>query len=194
MTTLQDDLRAAGSIEDAAARLGDALGLDGPAPLPATRRALSDAQFAKAIFALRNMAPQRDQMLAAPHSARITGQNRAGASPSSARVLAKAAGAVLKWGMEGLQHAPPWVIERRLAACNACEHQAPAPDTLIYRGARVAVGPDAKICTLCHCLTNSKAALASEHCPARDTADPAQSRWGEPWIDPSAHPTWLWQG
>lgn len=194
MTTLQDDLRAAASLEDAAARLGDALGLDGPAPLAATRRALADAQFATAVFALRNMAPQRDQMLAAPHSARITGQGRASAPPSSAQVLAKAAGAVLKWGMEGLQHAQPWVIERRLAACNSCEHQAPAPDRLIYRGAKVVVGQDAKICTLCHCLTNSKAALASEHCPARDARDPAQSRWGEPWVDPSEHPTWLWQG
>ncbi len=201
MTTLPDDIRDAPSEDVAAARLGALLGLDRSAPLPATRRALQDALFARALITARKIPAVRDQLLAAPETARIApgpGQDAPPASdpapaPSSVQLGAKAAGAVLKWGMEGLKHAEPWVIERRLAACNACEFQDDAPETLVYRGAKVVVGKDAKICTRCHCLTNTKAALSTEHCPERDPQTPDLSRWAEPWVDPETLPGWPWR-
>jgi hypothetical protein len=113
------------------------------------------------------------------------------ATPSAAKLAAQAAGTVLKWGMEGLRQSDPWVIERRLAACAACEYRAPAPDTLVYRGAKVLAGKDSEICTICHCLLNTKAAISTEHCPEKDPDDPALSRWGEPWVTPRTG--WPWR-
>lgn len=181
--TLPPEITEAATLEEAARRLGAALDLDGSAPLEATRRALDDPRYAQALIATRKLPAIRDRFLADPSSA---------PTPSGGALARKAAGSVLKWGMEGLKPAAPWVIERRLAACASCEYQAPAPDTLIYRGARVAVGKDAKICTICHCLTNTKAAISTEHCPAKDPADPTLSRWNEPWIPPEEHPEGPW--
>jgi hypothetical protein len=191
---LPENFAAAGTLDEAAARLGALIGLDGPAPLAATRRALEDPQFARALIGLRLLPEARDRLLAG--GLRVSSAPASAAPPPAPGPLgtvAKAAGAVLKWGMEGLHPAEPWVIERRLAACNSCEFQAPAPDNLVYRGAKVVVGKDARICTLCHCLTNTKAALASEHCPARDPENPELSRWGEAWTDPAGHPDGPWR-
>ncbi|WP_340108941.1 hypothetical protein [Pikeienuella sp. HZG-20] len=193
------EVAAAATIEEAAARLGALLELDGSAPLPATRRALRDPDFARALIGVRKLPAIRDRLLAgevqvsaAPTSAAPTSAN-APRPPSAAQSVVHAAGAVLKWGMEGMRPAKPWVIERRLAACNACEFQADAPDTLIYRGAKVVVGKDAKICTVCACLTNTKAAISTERCPKRDPEHPELSRWGEPWTDPAEHPDGPWR-
>ncbi|MEM6374714.1 MAG: hypothetical protein AAF672_01630 [Pseudomonadota bacterium] len=197
-------MTAQDSITVAAAQLGQALGLPGPAPEAATRRALSDPEYARALKAVRMMPALRDQMLAAPDSARIRKPGAAIAPepthaapprpaqaeprphtspPSTAKLAAQAAGAALKWGMTGLKQAQPWVIERRLSACNACEFHAPAPDTLAYRSARKVAGDDVMICTSCHCITKAKAAMASEHCPERDPHNPHLSRWQEPWAE-----------
>lgn len=186
-TTLPAEIAEAPSLEVAAERLGAALGLDGAAPLAATEHALAEPLYARALLATRKLPALRDRFLASPGETKIRD-----AEPSSAALARKAAGGILKWGMEGLKPAEPWVIERRLAACNACEFQAPAPDTLVYRGARVAVGKDAKICTLCHCLTNTKAAIPSERCPAPSPDDPGLSRWQEPWVPPEEHPEGPW--
>lgn len=178
-SVLPAEIAQAVSIEEAAERLGALLGLDGAAPLAATRRALDDPRYARALLSSRKLPRLRAQLLAA-------------AAPPAGAIAAKAAGGILKWGMQGLRHAEPWRIERRLAACARCAFQAPAPETLVYRGARVLVGKDAKICTACHCLTNTKAALATEHCPVQDPADPSLSRWGEPWLPPEKHPKGPW--
>jgi hypothetical protein len=186
---LPAEIAGAATPEAAAARLGAWLGLAGPAPAEATRRALADPRFALALAGARNLPGMRDALLAGA----LAVPPAAAAPPrGAARTAAKAAGAVLKWGMDGLRPAAPWVIERRLAACAACPNQAPAPETLVYRGARVVAGKDARICTLCGCLTNTKAAISTELCPGRDPADPARSRWGEPWTPPEEHPEGPW--
>jgi hypothetical protein len=200
MIDLPDGIHNAPSPEVAAERLGVLLGLDAPAPLAATRLALEDRLFARALLATRMLPEVRDQLLATPGTAHIAGHPDIGGtqaptsthSPSSIQLTTKAASAVLKWGMDGLRHAKPWAIERRLRACNACDFQVEAPDTLVYRGAKVVVGKNAKICTQCHCLINTKAALATEHCPEQDPTDTTQSRWGEPWLAPEHHPTGPW--
>lgn len=188
-TSILGEVASAATIEEAAARLGALLELEGPAPLAATRRALADPDFARALVGVRKLPAVRDRLLVGG----VRAGPASGTAPPAALSAIHAAGAVLKWGMEGLRPARPWVIERRLAACNACEFQAAAPDTLVYRGAKVVVGKDAKICTVCTCLTNTKAALSTERCPRRDPRDPERSRWGEPWVDPSEHPDGPWR-
>lgn len=187
LTTLPDEVTKADTVDEAAARLGSLLELPGPAPLPATRRALAEPLFARALLASRKLPALRDQLLTVAQAVRITDT-----SPAPHQLAAKAAKSVLKWGMDGLRPAEPWVIERRLAACAACAHQVPAPDTLVYRGAQVVVGKDAKICALCHCLTNTKAAISTERCPDRHPDDPSRSRWSEPWLPPEDHPQGPW--
>jgi hypothetical protein len=194
MTGLPEDIARAATPEEAAERLGRHLGLDGPAPLAATERALADPLFARALIAARKLPALRDRMLDAAADMRVSAAPDGGApAPSAAALAAKAAGSVLKWGMEGLRHPEPWVIERRLAACSACEHNAEAPDTLVYRGVKVVAGKDARICDLCHCLINTKAAIATEHCPDRHPETPSMSRWDEPWVDPETLPGWPWR-
>ena len=190
---LPAEIADAASPEEASARLGAWLGLAGPAPAAATRRALAEPRFALALAGARNLPEMRDALLNGTLAVPPAAPPRAPATPPSGpRAVAKAAGAVLKWGMEGLKPSAPWVIERRLAACAACPNQAPAPDTLVYRGAQVVVGKDARICTVCGCLTNTKAAIATELCPDRDPVDPARSRWGDPWVPPQQHPEGPW--
>lgn len=185
MFRLPREIADATDPEEGARRLGEALELTGPAPRAALARALADPRYAAALFATRKLPAARDRLLAVAGEA-------ASVPPGALKVAAKGAAALLKWGMAGFEHAKPWVIERRLAACRSCPFEADAPDTLIYRGATVAVGKDARICTACNCLTNTKAALATEHCPERDPADPALSRWGETWISPEEAPEGPW--
>lgn len=173
----------AASLEEAAQRLGTALDLDGPAPLDATQRALDDPRYAKALIAVRKLPSIRDKLLA---------DQGAAPAPSAGALAQKAAESLLKWGKEGMKPAAPWIIKRRLAACNSCDYQAPAPETLVYRGAKVAVGKDAKICTICHCLTNTKAAISTERCPVRAAENPELSRWGETWVPSEEHPKGPW--
>lgn len=187
---LPETIRDAESPAEAEARLGALLGLPGPAPAAATARARADPRFARALLGLRRLPDLRDRLLADPGNAAYDPAAPATAPrpapPAAPALAAKAAGAVLKWGMAGFEHPAPWVIERRLAACAACPHRVPAPPTLVWRGISRATGKDARICALCHCLVNTKAAIASETCPDRDPADPARSRWGEPLAGPAA--------
>lgn len=196
MVELPGAVTDATTLPEAAAALGDLLGLEKSAPLDATQRALDDRLYARALLSARNIPQLRQQLLMAPDTINIApaaGEKRPATTSSNLKLAAKAAAAALKWGAEGLKHAEPWVIERRLAACNSCEFQADAPDTLMYRGVKVAVGKDAKICTQCECLTNTKAALATEHCPEKSTENPDLSRWQEPWLDTDKLSKWPWR-
>lgn len=176
------EVRNAPNSEDAAKKLGECLGLDGAASPQLTERVLADSQFGKMLIGLRNIPEMRDRLIA--EQPRV--------KPKTVDVLKQATKGALKWGMKGLKPAEPWVIGRRLAACNACEHQVPAPDTLVYRGAKVLVGKDAKVCEICNCLTNTKAAISTERCPKRSEEDPGQSKWNEPWVDPQDHAQGPW--
>lgn len=178
-TKLRKEILEASTLEEAAALLGEDIGLRRPASLDQTRRALEDPQFARALLSTRKLPHVRDQLLAA-------------AGQSATSLASQAVDGVLKWGMEGLRPAEPWVISRRLAACKICEYHTDAPESLLFRGARVLVGKDKKICALCNCLTNTKAAISTEHCPAQDPKSPEQSRWAEPWVPLDEHPKGPW--
>jgi len=194
MIALPATVTQAATLEDAAKALGEILELGGPAPEQATQRAIDNPVYAKALLAARKMPQVRNQLLIAPETVSIAtpDEKTAPRESSNLKAASKAAKAMLKWGAEGLRHSEPWVIERRLAACKACPHQEDAPDTLVYRGAKVVVGKDAKICAKCDCLTNTKAAMATEHCPEKDPENNDLSRWQEPWIDVSEDAKWPW--
>jgi hypothetical protein len=190
---LPDDVSQAPTFALACARLGALIELPGPAAPEVTNRAIKDPNFAKALLASRKVPALRAHLLARPENANFhPDQPEPHRTPSIAKLAGKAAAATLKWGMEGLKHAKPWVIERRLAACNACEFAAAAPETLMYNGAKVVVGKDARICMACDCLINTKAAMASESCPKQDPANPELSRWGETWKEPPKGRQWPW--
>lgn len=190
--TLPEEITGAPSLEEAQEKLGQHLGLPGPAPKAATERARKDALFARALHNLRNMPDLRDRVLMEAEAMKVNDAPSEVRDPSTGKVVKKAAAALLKWGAEGLHPSEPWLIESRLAACNACDKQVPAPETLIYRGAKVVVGQDAKICATCHCLTNTKAAIPTEKCPEKDPDNPELSRWGEPWVPVEEHPEGPW--
>lgn len=179
--SLPADIREAASVEQAAERLGGLLGLDSSAPIEGTRRALAEPLFARALLAARHMPEVRDALLA----------GRLGV-PSTGQAAGRAAAAMMKWGMQGMRPAEPWVIARRLSACRSCEFLADAPDNLVYRGAAFAAKDGTKICTLCGCLANTKAAISTELCPSRDPDHPHVSRWGDPWVAPERHPKGPW--
>ncbi len=176
---LPQEILEAPTLEDAARLFGILLELDTAAPVAATQRAINDPRYARALIGTRKLPHIRNKLLSET-------------KPTTPQLIRKASESVLKWGMEGMKPATPWVIERRLAACNACDHQVPAPETLIYRGAKVAVGKDAKICEACDCLTNTKAAIETERCPVRDPDNPELSKWGEHWVSPKDHPKGPW--
>jgi len=83
ITILPDEVVQAGSVVEAAERLGALLGLEGAAPLAATRRALNDPRYIRALWSSRKLPELRAEVLAA-------------AVPSSRAVAAKAAGGILK--------------------------------------------------------------------------------------------------
>ncbi len=190
---LPEDVRQAPTFALACARLGTLIGLPGPAKPEVTNRALKDPDFAKALIASRKIPALRALLLSQPGNANFHPDHpEPDRTPSTMELTGKAIAATLKWGMEGLKHAKPWVIEKRLTACKVCEFAADAPDTLIYNGAKVVVGKQARICTLCSCLINTKAAMASESCPKQDATNPELSRWGEAWREPPKERQWPW--
>ncbi|MBG6212020.1 hypothetical protein IWQ49_006725 [Labrenzia sp. EL_126] len=192
---LPEEVRAAKTLSEAAERLGAYLELSGPAPEVATQRALKDLLYARALVTTRKIPEVRDQVLHSAESMRLREQTTDAVDSTKHNqqgVTTQAARALLKWGMAGLEHAKPWQIEKRLAACKNCSFLTSAPDDLIYRGAKVFAGKDAKICSSCRCLVNTKAALATEHCPERDPQNPGLSRWGEPYVPPEEHPKGPW--
>lgn len=187
-STLPDEITKAKDLSEVAQKLGLHLGLDSPAPLAAAKRACSDELYARALHSLRKLPQMRDLVLAAANDVKTNEPS----GPTNSELVKKAANSVLKWGMDGLKPSEPWIIEKRLAACNACDKQVPAPNTLIYKGATIAVGKDAKICATCNCLTNTKAAIPTEKCPERAMDNPNLSRWGEPWEPIEEHPEGPW--
>lgn len=183
-----EQLRNVNSLEEAANLLHRELGLERPPSKEVTKKAISNPSYARALVLSQNVPELLSQLLAQPSSISV----KASEKVSTSAVVKNAASSLLKWGMKGLKPAQPWVIARRLEACNSCEYQSEAPDALVYRGAKVFVGKNAKVCVICNCLTNTKAAISTEHCPEKSTDNPNVSRWGEPWLPKEHHPKGPW--
>lgn len=99
------------------------------------------------------------------------------AALSSPVLVVRGLSAFRKWALAGFSLADPKQQERRLAACQNCEHYTKAPKTLLYSAIN-----SGKICSLCGCSVQKKIRLTTENCPARNVTDHEKSRWGEKFV------------
>lgn len=98
---------------------------------------------------------------------------------SSANLIFQASRSLLRWAAGSFKLVDDEQYERRISACNACEHLRVPAGNLVHKLLRAA-DPASKVCGLCGCVTAKKARLPHESCPASDPSDPALTRWGEP--------------
>lgn len=173
-------------------RLGEFLGLPGPAPEEVVRRALDDPSFETDLITARGVPGFLRALFDQPATRRYAVPDAAPAAPSpagSAALIARAAGAVLRWGKAGFATAGIEDLRRREDACLACPHLSepraavqklvpagPAPTAGDRTGARTG----RKACGLCGCVVARKIRLATESCPDAHPRRAGLSRWGEP--------------
>lgn len=172
-------------LPDMCAKLGDVLGLDGPAPMPVLLRAIDDPGFAGDLITCRG-APE---FLAALFDDKRTlaYAPAAEAAPASAAALAgKAAMALARWGKAGFSTVDTDVLARREAACLACPNLG-EPQTMLQKmvptGAvsdRVGSRLGRKVCMLCGCVAGKKIRLPTEACPSQHPTRAGVTRWDEP--------------
>jgi len=112
-------------------------------------------------------------------------QQRAETTPDmpegTAIVVARAARAFARWARSGFKATHADVVERRWAACQACDHLADPPYTMLYQRLTLLTdGAESKIGGACGCLVLKKVALFTEACPRENPAIPGLTNWGEP--------------
>ena len=173
----------AANQEDAQARLGDILGLDGPAAPEVTHRALKDSDFAARLMGTRKFPEWRNRLLDDPANRLFLPAAEPAPAPDGAArevvLFTRAAAALVQWGAAGFTRADPARISRRLDACHTCPQLTNPPDRMSYNGAGLVIGRDQKSCAACGCFVKAKAVMATESCPERDPEDAALTRWGE---------------
>lgn len=176
--TILDELKSSTSWQETQARLGEFLGLDGPAPIAIVRRAMQEEQFCYYLITARNHPELLKFLLADPKNAKYDMAETA-AGYTSAQLARKAAGALASWGRAGFSRVDDEVFEQRFGACLACEHLVDPPDRIVYK-ATVGAKSDKRVCAACGCVAARKARLTSESCPVAHREMPGMTRWGEP--------------
>jgi hypothetical protein len=88
-----------------------------------------------------------------------------------------------KWARVGFTVTSEEVMQRRLAACQACPElrMPPGEQTLLYK----LIGTPAiekTVCGLCGCNVFKKVRLTTESCPSLHPTKPGYSRWDEPLV------------
>lgn len=172
-----------GTVTDLRARLGRALGLAGPAPDEVFRRAVDDPAFAADLLACRGTPGFLRALFDAPATrAYVTSATEAG----NRELVARAAGAFVRWGRAGFSTVDEEVLARREAACLSCP-QLSEPTVAVQRlvpagkeSDRLGSRTGRRVCALCGCTVSRKMRLPTESCPGRDPLNPALTRWGEP--------------
>ncbi len=171
---------------DVRSTLAKRLGVDDLVTPEVAARFLADRTFARTLLATRHVVEWRDRMLKDPLNAEFTvplfkEAERDERSPESVGALAlKAANAYIKWSESGFQTVGDAVLERRRAACLACDRLRAAPQTLAYRLADKLAGGDGRVCVECGCLFAKKISIPKETCPLASAENPRESRWGDP--------------
>jgi hypothetical protein len=122
----------------------------------------------------------------APSTGPAVSTGPAASATSNTELMAKAAGAMVRWGKAGFGKVDLEVLQRREDACLACPHLtdpraavqklAPAPEVSDLIGARTGK----KVCELCGCQVSRKMRMTTESCPGSHQADAGLTRWGEP--------------
>jgi hypothetical protein len=180
-------------------RLGEFLGLPGPAPEEVVRRALDDPSFETDLITARGVPGFLRALFDQPATrgyavldAGPTVPDPAAPSPAmpspagSAALIARAVGAVLRWGKAGFATVPIEDLRRREDACLACPHLS-EPRAAVQKlvpagpaGDRTGARTGRKVCGLCGCVVARKIRLVTESCPAEHPRRAGLSRWGEP--------------
>jgi hypothetical protein len=160
------------------AKLGELLGLTQAVPSAVLRRAMEDRRFA-AYLANTRHSPELLQVLFDAERTRAYEEPADVEHLSDFDLIGKASASFLSWIRAGAPRIDDATFERRFSACESCEFLGDTPDRLVYR-VRLRRGSDTRICTKCGCPAAAKARRPTERCPARDRANPALTRWGEP--------------
>jgi hypothetical protein len=177
-------VETAGDRSAMRAELSRLLGLDEPVPSEVLARAREDDHYAGYLLRSRGHPELLELLLNAPRNVAWRDETPApeagdGAELSSARLVAKAGAATLKWAATGFRKVDPKTLERRLAACDSCPHLRAASDRLVYR-VTLSRRSDPRVCGACGCVASRKAALPGETCPVEDSGRPGFTRWQEP--------------
>lgn len=171
-------------------RLGEALGLGRPAPMPVLLRAIEDPGFATDLITCRS-APAFLTVLFDDPRTRAYERETSVAEKSAPELAGKAAAALTRWARAGFSTVALEVLERRENACLSCPHLKD-PQSLLQK--MVPVGQVSnevgsrlgrKICGECGCVATKKMRLPTEHCPSEHPVHAGLSRWGEPMVTPA---------
>jgi hypothetical protein len=189
--------RSMGELQE---RLGEFLGLGGPAPQEVVRRALADPGFEadlitsrgapgflRALFDHPRTRAYALPAVEAPAPDPPAGEAPAGDPPATGgQLVAKAAGALLRWGRAGFATVDEATLARREDACLACPHLTD-PQATVQRlggrrtaGERVGTRTGGKVCGKCGCVVSRKIRMTTEACPDVHPALAGLTRWGEP--------------
>jgi hypothetical protein len=175
-----EELRDAATEDELAARLGGYLGLEGPLPRAALRRAVVDERFARYLVSSRGRPDHLALLLTDRRNERYAGRDAAPVrvEPSTRELVAKAGRAAARWARRGFETVDAETFEARFAACQACEHLIDPPDKVVYK-VRLSPHSDPRICGACGCVAIRKARLPDERCPVADADRPGVNRWGQ---------------
>ncbi len=176
------DLNGEETVPDLCARLGDVLGLDGPAPEAALRRACEDPAFAGDLLTCRGAPGFLQALLDAPAT---RAYERERPAPGNRELVGRAAAAFVRWGRAGFSTVDEEALARREAACLACPHlrePASAVQRLVpaREEDRLGARTGRRVCELCGCNVAKKMRLPSESCPGPHPTRAGVTRWGEP--------------
>jgi hypothetical protein len=165
-------------------RVGNYLGLEGPAPDAVVQRALDDPIYARNLQICRN----QSQMLALLFDEAMKGgsmKDTVNLHPAhgTGDLVLRAAKAFASWARSGFDTVDDATYQKRLQACQRCPHLRESPDHTLYRLMQNGVMQSGErrqtICGLCGCVTARKAKLATESCPGEDPSQPGRNRWGQ---------------
>jgi hypothetical protein len=175
-------------------RLGEFLGLPGAAPGEVLLRALDDPGFETDLITARG-APGFLRALFDHPRTRAYAAPGAAAPAGNGQLVARAAGAIVRWGKAGFATADLDTLTRREDACLACPHltdpQAAVQKLSLARGGeragdRVGSRTGRKVCGLCGCVVSRKIRMATESCPDAHPVQAGLTRWDEPAAGPRA--------
>lgn len=174
--------------EEARMAAAELVGLPGPLPAAALRRAMVEDRYCFALLAFRgNQARLRELVTHPDNRAYELAEDTPPPTPpappppnrSTAGLAAEAGKALNRWAASGFRTVDSETYTRRLAACAACPELVDPPVRWLYKVAVVGADDD-RVCGACGCVAARKARLVTEGCPRRDPERIGLSRWGEP--------------
>lgn len=174
---MDDTLSAvSGTFAEQQARLGDLLGLTGPASPDVLVSALADREYARNLLLCKDTPVLLDHLLGNPPRQAPSAGER-----STGELLASASRSFWEWTKSGFAVVDEATFQRRFGTCRECPDLVEPPRKRIYQ----IVGADgrsdaSKVCARCGCVASKKARLPHESCPAPHAELVGLNRWGEP--------------